>query len=215
MRLSDRRTKLSGGLRMISARTLGIPLAVASLTLLLSGARSSPVRASIQAEGSATDAAHIGIPDALTPAAQRSAVPDFTLTDANGKPVTLSAYKGKVVLLDFWATWCGGCKIEIPWYMEFDKKYRDQGLAVLGVSMDKEGWAAVKPFLAKKTDDETGGSMAMEYPIVIGTDDIARAYNLKTLPVTLLLDRDGKIAVMHTGLVNKESFENNIRSLLK
>jgi hypothetical protein len=81
--------------------------------------------------------------------------------------------------------------------------------------MDKDGWTSVKPFLAKKKDDETGNNIAMQYPIVIGTDDIARQYNLKTLPVTLLIDREGKIAVAHTGLVDKDDFENNIRSLLK
>ena len=65
--------------------------------------------------------------DTVTPQAQRSAAPDFTLPDANGTPITLSAFKGKVVLLDFWATWCHGCKTEIPWYIEFDRKYRTGG----------------------------------------------------------------------------------------
>src|ERR1700741_756615 len=80
--------------------------------------------------------------DKLAPAAQRQAAPDFPLADANEKPITLSAYKGNVVLLDFWATWCGGCKQEIPWYVEFDEKYKRQGLAVIGVSMDEDGWKA-------------------------------------------------------------------------
>src|SRR6266404_2878543 len=76
-----------------------------------------------------------------------SAAPDFTLEDSNGASTKLSGYKGKVVLLDFWATWCTGCKVEIPWYMEFAKKYEQSGLAVVGVSMDKEGWTVVKPFM--------------------------------------------------------------------
>lgn len=210
MKLNDKGPGMSGVKRM-SALLFGILVVVASFTILRI-TRTSEVRAGAQAGG---DAAPHGIPDTLAPASQRSSAPDFTLTDANNKPVSLSGYKGKVVLLDFWATWCGGCKIEIPWYIEFDKKYRDQGLAVVGVSMDKEGWDAVKPFLARKTDEETGGNMAMQYPIVIGTDDIARLYGLKTLPVTLLIDRSGKVAVAHTGLVDKDSFENNIRSLLK
>jgi peroxiredoxin len=153
--------------------------------------------------------------DILTPKGARKPAPNFTLTDNSGRPLTLSNYKGKVVLLDFWATWCGGCKLEIPWYMEFDKKYKNQGLAVIGVSMDEDGWKAVKPFLAKKRDAETGGNIAMQYPIVIGTDSLAKQFGLTSMPMTLLIDKEGKIAVSHTGVVDKDNFESNIRSLLK
>jgi cytochrome c biogenesis protein CcmG/thiol:disulfide interchange protein DsbE len=146
-----------------------------------------------------------GTPDVLTPQAQRKTAPDFTLTDENGQPLALSAYKGKVVLLDFWATWCGGCKVEIPWYVEFDQKYRDKGLTVIGVSMDDKGMKVVKPFLAEKK---------IEYPVVIGNDQLANQYNLTQMPMTLLIDRDGKIAVSHTGIVDKENFESHIKALL-
>jgi cytochrome c biogenesis protein CcmG/thiol:disulfide interchange protein DsbE len=153
--------------------------------------------------------------DVITPKISRKPAADFTLTDNKGKTITLSDYKGKVVLLDFWATWCGGCKLEIPWYMEFYKKYKDQGLAVIGVSMDDEGWKVVRPFLAKKRDAETGGIIAMEYPIVIGNDSLGHSFDLTSMPMTLLIDRDGKIAVSHTGVVDKDNFEANIRELLK
>jgi peroxiredoxin len=153
-------------------------------------------------------------PDKLLPEASRKTAPGFSLADANGKPIDLSDYRGKVVLLDFWATWCGGCKLEIPWYMEFDKKYRQQGLAVIGVSMDEDGWTAVKPFLARKTDPETGGNTAMKYAVVIGSDQLAKEYNLTSMPMTLLIDRQGKIALSHTGVVNKSDFEGHILQLL-
>lgn len=150
----------------------------------------------------------------LLPETARAIAPDFSLSDAQGKPVSLSGNRGKVVLLDFWATWCGGCKLEIPWYMEFDTKYKRQGLAVIGVSMDEDGWKAVKPFLARTRDPETGGNTAMKYPVVIGNDTLAKEYNLTSMPMTLLIDREGKIALSHTGVVNKEEFEGHIRELL-
>lgn len=153
--------------------------------------------------------------DTLTPRAQRKPAPNFALVDNNGKTITLSDYKGKVVLLDFWARWCGGCKLEIPWYMEFDRKYRKDGLSVIGVSMDEKGWEAVRPFLAKKRDDETGGMIAMQYPIVIGNDALGSRFGLTSMPMTLLIDKDGRIAVSHTGVVDKGNFETNIRQLLK
>ena len=144
--------------------------------------------------------------DQITPAAERKPAPDFSLTDAQGNLVTLSALKGKVVLLDFWATWCGGCKLEIPWYMEFDKKYRDKGLAVVGVSMDDEGMKVVKPFLAQRHID---------YPIVVGDEAMGRRFGLGQMPLTLLIDKQGRVAIAHSGVVDKDDFESHIRQLLR
>jgi peroxiredoxin len=147
-----------------------------------------------------------GLPDTLIPADQRKPAPDFTLNDTQGHSVTLSGYKGKIVLLDFWATWCGACQFEVPWYSEFSKKYGDKGLAVVGVSMDKGGLTAVKPYMEQKK---------MDYTVVLGNDYLVPPFGLKTIPVTWLIDRDGKVAVAHVGMVDKESFEGNIQKLLQ
>lgn len=138
--------------------------------------------------------------------AENRTAPDFTLTNSKGAPLTLSRYKGKVVLLDFWATWCTGCKEEIPWYIEFQKKYKKQGLTVIGVSMDDGGWKLVKPFLKQK---------GMKYPVVIGNDNLAKMYGLDAMPLTLLIDRQGNIASSHVGVVNKDAFEKELSTLLQ
>jgi peroxiredoxin len=135
----------------------------------------------------------------------RKPAPDFALTDATGAPVALSSYRGRVVLLDFWATWCTGCKVEIPWYMEFQTRYGRQGLSAIGVAMDEEGWQKVKPYLE---------AHPINYPIVVGVPDLATPYHITSLPVTLLIDREGRIADAHVGMVTKGAWEQEIRRLL-
>lgn len=133
--------------------------------------------------------------------------PGFTLQDPAGAKVSLSDYKGKVVLLNFWATWCVGCKQEIPWFMDFQTKYGNEGLAVLGVSLDDEGWKVLKPYLAEHP---------MNYRIVLGNDDVAALYGgVDALPTTLLIDRNGNIASTHTGVVDRIEVEKELQSLLK
>ncbi len=140
------------------------------------------------------------------PSNLRKAAPDFTLSDSKGASIRLSDYRGKVVLLDFWATWCHGCNIEIPWYMEFQQKYKDKGLSVIGVAMDDDGWKSVRPFSDEKK---------INYMIVVGNEGLAKEYGVDNLPVTLLIDRDGKIAASHSGVVEKEAFEKEIQALLQ
>jgi len=143
----------------------------------------------------------------LKPAAQRNMAPDFTLKDADGRDVKLSDLKGKVVLLNFWATWCGPCKFEIPWFIEFEKQYKDQGFAVVGVSLDDEGWEVVKPYIQDKQ---------VNYRVVIGTEDVSQKYGgVESLPSTFMLDREGRIASVHIGLQAKSAFENDIKALLQ
>ncbi len=137
---------------------------------------------------------------------KRNPAPNFSLKDADGKVVKLSDYKGKVVLLNFWATWCGPCKIEIPWFIEFEQNYRDKGFAVLGVAMDEEGWAAVKPFVAARK---------VNYRMVIGDDMTAQMYGgVDSLPTSFLIDREGRTAAVHVGLVSKKVYQDDIAQLL-
>ena len=137
----------------------------------------------------------------------RKPAPDFALKDADGKAVHLSDYKGKVVLLDFWATWCGPCRIEIPWFTEMERQKKDKGFAVVGVAMDDDGWKAIKPFVAE---------MKINYRVLLGDDQVAKDYDgLDALPTTFLIDRNGKIADRHVGLTSRKDFEEGIDQLLQ
>jgi len=144
----------------------------------------------------------------LKPDKDRHVAPDFALKDADGRTVHLAEYKGKVVLLDFWATWCGPCRVEIPWFIDIERKNKDKGFAVLGVSMDENGWEDVKPFLAE---------MKVNYRVVIGDDSTTEAYGgVESLPTTFLIDRQGKIAAIHLGLdAGRKEFEDGIQELLQ
>jgi peroxiredoxin len=144
---------------------------------------------------------------AVKPEKDRKTAPEFTLKDANGQTVHLADYKGKVVLLDFWATWCGPCKVEIPWFIEFEQQFKDRGFAVLGVSMDEDGWEVVKPYIQDRQ---------INYRVVLGNEEVSEIYGgLDSLPTTLLLDRQGKIASIHIGLSRgKEEFRDDIAHLL-
>jgi peroxiredoxin len=142
----------------------------------------------------------------VKPPKDRKAAPIFTLKDSSGADLRLSEYKGKVVLLNFWATWCGPCKVEMPWFVEFEQTYKDRGFGVIGVSMDEEGWDVVKPYLATKH---------INYRVVVGTEQLSKSYDgVESLPTTFLIDRDGRIASVHTGLVSKGEYEREIQQLL-
>jgi cytochrome c biogenesis protein CcmG/thiol:disulfide interchange protein DsbE len=132
--------------------------------------------------------------------------PNFRLKDANGQTVSLTDFKGKVVLLNFWATWCHGCKKEVPWFAEFEKKYGPQGFVVLGVSMDDDGWKVVTPFVAEKK---------LNYPVVIGDAAVAEQYKVEPLPQSFLINRDGKIAATFPGVVDRTACEKRIGELLR
>jgi peroxiredoxin len=136
----------------------------------------------------------------------RKPASDFVRDDTAGKSMRLSGLKGKVVLLNFWATWCGGCQVEIPWLIDFQNQYQDRGLAVVGVSMDADGWKSVRPYLKEKN---------VNYSTVIGNEELAKRYGVEAMPVTLLIDREGKIAALHVGLVSKSDYQAEIETLLR
>ena len=141
--------------------------------------------------------------------------PDVTFKDLAGKSVTLAEYKGKIVLVNFWATWCDPCYVEIPWLIEMQQKYAAKGFTVLGVSMDEEGKAAVVPFLAKERFDVKGQKLPMSYPIVIGNDDVADKFGgLLGYPTSFLISRDGKVIKKIQGLISYEEITQAIESQL-
>src|ERR1700690_1193629 len=141
--------------------------------------------------------------------------PEVTFKDMQGNNVTLASLKGKVVLVNFWATWCEPCQVEIPWMIEFQQKYSPRGFTILGVSMDEEGKKAIQPFLDKERFDVNGQKEAMSYPILLGNDDIAGKFGgILGLPTSMLYSRDGKKVRTIVGLVNHDDISKAIESLL-
>ncbi len=132
--------------------------------------------------------------------------PDFTAVDSTGALVRLSDFKGRVTVLNFWASWCVPCKVETPWFVEFQRKYGNDGLVVIGVSLDDDGWKSVRPFI---------GEMGVNYRMVLSSEEISRLYGgLEALPVTVIIDRSGRIAATHEGLIGHDDFEAEIRAML-
>jgi hypothetical protein len=147
------------------------------------------VATSVMRDSQAQSTSQSGL-EQLIPVSKRKFAPDFALTDAQGQ-------------------------LEIPWYVGFYRQYQGRGLAAIGASMDEDGWKSVRPFLARKEDPETGGVIDMPYPVVIAPPAMAKKYEVTSMPVTVLIDRQGRIALSHTGVVDRRSFERNIQDLLK
>jgi cytochrome c biogenesis protein CcmG/thiol:disulfide interchange protein DsbE len=136
----------------------------------------------------------------------RKMAPDFTLSDGLGKPVRLSDFRGKVVLLNFWATWCPPCEKEIPWFIEFQRANESRGFAVLGVSMDRDGWPLVGPWIARK---------GVNYPVMLGNSEVAALFGgLQSIPLTVIVDRSGRIAAIHAGFCRKDEYESDLQVVL-
>jgi len=141
--------------------------------------------------------------------------PDVTLKDLDGKDVNLEEYRGKVVLVNFWATWCDPCRVEIPWLIEMQRKYSAKGFTVLGIAMDDEGKSVVAPFVQKESFDVNGAKSHMNYPIVLGNDATADKFGgLLGYPTSVLISRDGKQIKRITGLISYEEISKTIESQL-
>jgi thiol-disulfide isomerase/thioredoxin len=139
-------------------------------------------------------------------AADAKAAPEWSLKDVNGKAVKSSDFAGKVVVLDFWATWCPPCKQEIPGFIDLQKKYGEKGLVILGVSLDEGGPEVVKPFIKE---------FGINYPIVMGDEKIVSAFGgIEGIPTTFIINRKGEIVAKHVGFRPTEAFEKEITPLL-
>lgn len=151
----------------------------------------------------------------LIAANDRKPAPAFDLANATGKKVRISNYRGKVVLLNFWATDCGGCILEIPSFISIQAAHQDRAFTAVGISMDisyeglknaDEAWGKVTPFVS---------SHKMNYPILMGDQSVSNAYGLKAFPTTYLIDKSGRIAATYVGVVSKDNVEANVDKLLR
>ena len=145
--------------------------------------------------------------DGVCDANPKAAPLAFTLKDVDNKDVKLASFKGKVLVIDFWATWCGPCKLEIPGFVDLQNRYGPKGLQFIGISVDDK-LEQLKPYVAE---------YKMNYPVLqgLGHDDVQDAFGpIWGIPTTIVIGRDGKICKKHTGMAAKEKFEQEIKSLL-
>ena len=146
------------------------------------------------------------IADSTSSAPDTNPAPAFTLQDLNGKDVSLADFRGKVVIIDFWATWCPPCVKEIPHFIELYEQYKDKGLAMLGISLDREGAGVVKAFVQK---------YQIKYPIMMTDGKVDKAFGpITSIPTTFLIDSAGNITKKYVGYNSKAVFEADIKTLL-
>jgi len=165
----------------------------------------------------ATRQPHKGLVNLRVPDAKDAKpAPQLTLKDLDGKEVSLEQYRGKVVLVNFWATWCEPCQVEIPWLIEMQQKYSAQGFTILGIAMDEDGASIVTPWVQKERFDVNGTKSAMNYPIVIGNDAAADKFGgLLGYPTSVLISRDGKILKRITGIITPDEISKSVEMQLQ
>jgi peroxiredoxin len=181
-------------------------LALAVISLFVLSVATACVGAGTSAAGQKATGAKGGASHAPGEEATPVLAPDFSLKDAAGQPVKLSDLRGKVVLLDFWATWCGPCRYTMPQLNKLQAKYRDRGLVVIGVSLDEGGWDVVKPYMKK---------MDLTYTMVLADEEMHSRYSdVVALPTAFIIDREGKIRHRHVGLTSNDTLEKAVEALL-
>ncbi len=132
--------------------------------------------------------------------------PNFALQSQDGKTIELKKLAGKAVVVNFWATWCGPCRAEIPGMVKVYEKYKGKGLEIVGISLDRGGWDDVKPYLAKNK---------ISYPIVVAGQELTDAYGgVRSIPTSFFVDRKGNIVSKHVGALSEEAFEKAVKEIL-
>jgi cytochrome c biogenesis protein CcmG/thiol:disulfide interchange protein DsbE len=156
-----------------------------------------------------------GAPQYITPLKGKPA-PPFVLEDLNGNKVSLTSYKGKAVLVNFWATWCAPCKIETPWIIELRKQYAPQGFEVLGVSADDLNRDDPKEFAKDKMEiSQSAQKLHIDYPVLIDGGSLDKQYGgLDELPMSFFINRKGTVVAAQVGLTSKDDIEANIKKAL-
>ena len=193
--LARNRARLRERLGAHRRRRLGLMMGAAAAVVVLAAADVSVVRAVAQRCGE-----WLGVVSS-----SRQRLPEVTFTDAQGRPVAVSALRGKVVLLTFWTTTCGQCQTEMSWFADFQHTYRDRNLVVLGVSLDQEGWSRVNPFLEHRP---------IHYDIVVARREVTQPIIGASIPTTLIVDRRGRIAVRHIGYCSKGEYQRDLEKVL-
>jgi peroxiredoxin len=193
--LAKNRARLRERIGAHSRRRLGLITVAAAAAVVLLTANVSVVRAVAQRCGEWL----------VVVSSSRPRLPEVTFTDVQGRPVPVSALRGKVVLLTFWTTTCGQCQTEMSWFADFQHTYRDRNLVVLGVSLDEDGWSRVSPFLEHRS---------INYDVVVARREATQPIIGASIPTTLIVDRRGRIAVRHIGYCSKGQYQRDLERVL-